>query len=112
MAIHNLTGNASKEMAILPRTSDIRSNMTDSQKLCAICQKEYRPRFPREFFCNDCYHRWYKEIRERLPWVKFCISSELRRRRQDSKMGGWIFLGNKWDVDDHDRLVPRDGYNG
>lgn len=110
MAIHNLTGEASDGMAILPRI--FRSNMAENHKLCAICQSEYRPTKPKEWFCNKCYHMWYKEIHDREPWVKFCISSELSRRRQQRKQINFLFLGNKWDIDNDGNLIIREGYNG
>lgn len=110
MAIHIQTGETSKGVAILP--SGYRSKMADYHKLCAICQKEYYPTRPKEWFCNSCYHTWNKEIRERQPWVKFCIASELSRRRQDTKLRNFMFLGDRWDIDDKGNLVTRDGYNG
>ena len=109
MAVYNRTGEASNGMAILPAIN--RRNM-EHVKLCAICQHEYKPRYPAEMFCNACYHSWYNEIRERQPWIKFCISSEIKRRRQEIKLQNFLFLGNKWDVDDKGNLVTRDGYNG
>lgn len=109
MATHNKTGDASENLAILPITSRV-SNMTEDKKLCAICQREYYPRQPREWFCNYCYNRWKKDILSRLPWVKFCISSELNRRRQEKGMRGFIFLGSKWDISTDGHLAPRDDY--
>ena len=99
MAIHNRTGNASKRLAILP------NYITESLKLCAICQKPYHPRNPKEWFCNSCYIMWNDEIRERKPWVKFCISSELSRRRQENRVSKALYLGGSWDIDDSGTLV-------
>lgn len=78
-----------------------------SKKLCAICQEEYYPRRATEWFCSRCYTMWEEEIRARPFWVKFCISSESGRRRQEYRNQKLVLLGDEYDVDESGSLVRR-----
>jgi hypothetical protein len=63
-------------------------------ELCAICQKEYHPRHPREWFCYDCWIKYNKEILSKEPWIGVAIVEEQRRRRNDKRFLGVIFIGD------------------
>ena len=79
------------------------------KKLCAICQDEYYPRRATEWFCNNCYNTWELDIKAGQPWVKFCISSESGRRRQEYRNQKLVLFGDEYDIDEDGSVVRRYG---
>jgi hypothetical protein len=82
--------------------------------LCAICQRPYHPRFPTEWFCNSCWHRFKEDIVNNAEWVVYCRTWEAYRRRLEShtymedgeiKRAQIVRLGDKFDISESGKLV-------
>lgn len=75
--------------AVLPNR---RRDLNESRKLCSICQNEYHPRSSSEWFCTNCYHTWNDDIKKMTPWVRYCMTSENKRRRQEYAMSDFVYI--------------------
>ena len=76
---------------------------------CAICDSiigAYRG----NLFCGRCYKKYKIEILDKEPWVQVIKNSETRRRRQEIRDSGLIFLGDEYDINTEGSLLRIGGF--
>lgn len=79
---------------------------------CAICETRiYRPN---RYFCWSCYDLFKDDIRSKKEWSRFVVSEESKRRRREKSerdhLISFIYLGDKWDINNRGDLVRKEGY--
>jgi hypothetical protein len=70
---------------------------------CAICDRNLI--YPRDYFCGYCFRKYKSEILSKERWTQFLAKEERKRRRQEARSPIFVYLGDKWDVDDCGNLV-------
>jgi hypothetical protein len=70
---------------------------------CAICGKEIHN--ARHYFCLECYERWREEILTNKEWILYLEAQESKRRREEKKKWGLVYLDDGYDISDSGKLI-------
>ena len=71
------------------------------EKRCSICECIIF----KGYYCWKCYNTYKEDIFNKVPWVRFMLNCE--RKRRDKTYPNFIYLGEgNWDIDNDGNLVP------